>query len=91
MRRYGILLACLISVAGLLSSTASTQTPAAASGSAPVLFEGARLIVGDASAPIENSAFIMQDCRTARSAAWAGKGRSLFRPAQHGWTSPAKR
>jgi len=38
-------------------------------GSGPVWFEGARLIVGDASAPIENSAFIVEgDTFT-----WVGK------------------
>ena len=38
------------------------QPPAAA----PTLFEGARVIVGDGSAPIENSAFLVQDNRISR-------------------------
>ena len=36
---------------------------------APVLFEGARLIVGDGSAPIENSAFVVED----DTFTWVGK------------------
>lgn len=66
MRRHGILLACLISSLAFSSPTSSNQAPIAASGNAPVLFEGARLIVGDASRPIENSAFIVEGGKIGR-------------------------
>ncbi len=66
MRRHGILLACLISAVAFSSPTASSQAPTAASGNAPVLFEGARLIIGDVSAPIENSAFIVEGGKIGR-------------------------
>ena len=58
----------MVVVAGLLligslfgaacSAPATNQAPAATGGT---LFEGARLIVGDGSAPIENAAFIVND------------------------------
>lgn len=46
--------------ASLLALAAWSQAQEA---SAPVLYEGARLIVGDTSPPIENSAFVVQDGR----------------------------
>ncbi len=58
------ILACCLIVASACVLEAAFQT-----GSGPVWFEGARLIVGDASAPIENSAFIVEgDTFT-----WVGK------------------
>jgi len=65
MRRHGILLACLISAAACASQAPSNQAPPA-SGEAAVLFEGARLIVGDSSAPIENAAFLVAGSRIVR-------------------------
>jgi imidazolonepropionase-like amidohydrolase len=54
------LLACVI------SSAACSSTPAAVAPGRAVLFEGARLIIGDASAPIENSAFIVEGNKLGR-------------------------
>jgi imidazolonepropionase-like amidohydrolase len=50
------LLASCIAIAVLGSTAAESQTKA-------VIYEGARLIVGDASAPIENGAFVVRDGR----------------------------
>jgi len=56
--------ACIIVVLVCSMMPASTQRPA---GSANItLFEGARLIVGDGSAPIENSAFLVEGDRLTR-------------------------
>src|SRR6266498_3054171 len=53
----------------LIVACACVVEAAFQNGSGPVWFEGARLIVGDASAPIENSAFIVEgDTFT-----WVGK------------------
>ena len=49
-------------VAAFLASAAAQAPPP----SAPVLYEGARLIAGDGGAPIERSAFLVQDGRFAR-------------------------
>src|SRR3979490_1940446 len=46
-------------VVAACSSPAATQTPAATHGA--TVFEGARLITGDGSAPIEQSAFIIEN------------------------------
>ena len=55
----GLLLIALFSVAAC-----STPVPDQAPGATGVtVFEGARLIVGDGSAPIENAAFIVDDTR----------------------------
>jgi imidazolonepropionase-like amidohydrolase len=62
----GALLACAIGAASCSSSASPNQLPAAAAGNGPVLFEGARLIVGDASTPIENSAFIVEGNKLGR-------------------------
>ena len=48
----------LMLVVGACSSPAATQPPAAAHD--VTVFEGARLITGDGSAPIENSAFLIE-------------------------------
>src|SRR5438477_2482370 len=53
-----ILAACLLLAAGSASPVQS-QTPA----STATLFEGARLITGDGSTPIENSAFVVENNR----------------------------
>ena len=50
MRRYGL----TIITAGFLAGLLAAQAP-----NAVTVFEGARLIVGDGSAPIENSAFVV--------------------------------
>jgi len=47
----------------LLFSCSSGQTPNPATAASAVVFEGARLLVGDESAPIENSAFVMENGR----------------------------
>src|SRR5688572_19808715 len=53
------LLACLL----LMMVTAACSSPAPAPQSNPTLFEGARLIIGDESAPIESSAFLVENNR----------------------------
>ena len=58
----------LVFVAGLLSAgllpIAARSTPVVAQAQAGVtVFEGARLIVGDGTAPIDNAAFIVQGTR----------------------------
>ena len=54
-------------IAGWLLAATVAWTPAAAQAPAPpqpvVLFEGARLITGEGSAPLENSAFVVADGR----------------------------
>jgi len=62
MRLARIVIACLALVAAA-SLPVATQGPGAG---AATLFEGARLIVGDGSAPIENSAFLVQNNAIAR-------------------------
>ncbi len=57
-------LSCWLLFAVLWSSPAATQAPQATKGA--TLFEGARLIVGDESAPIENSAFLVENNRFTR-------------------------
>ena len=53
---------CLLVVACLfLVSACSPQAEGQAQPTGVTVFEGARLITGDGSAPIENSAFLMQD------------------------------
>ena len=53
MRGTGWLVACAL----MLSACANPAAPPPPAASSPVLFEGARLIPGDGSAPIEDSAF----------------------------------
>jgi imidazolonepropionase-like amidohydrolase len=62
MRRVGLLLSFLLLASALLPIRA--QQPASSGGA--VLFEGARLIVGDTSAPVDNSAFIVENGRFGR-------------------------
>jgi len=66
MRRHGILLACLTAAA--CSGPHAADRAGAISQDAPVLFEGARLVIGDASAPIESSAFLVEGGRITRVA-----------------------
>jgi imidazolonepropionase-like amidohydrolase len=54
MRRYGL----TIITAGFLAGLLAAQAP-----NAVTVFEGARLIVGDGSAPMENSAFVVNGTR----------------------------
>jgi len=65
--------ALLLIGAGLLPLAA--QTPGTATG--PLLFEGARLIVGDGRPPVENSAFLVEGSRITQ----VGTRGSLKRPA----------
>ena len=60
-----------------LLALAAVWFPQARAQSGAVLFEGARLIVGDGSAPIENSAFLMENNRFTR----VGKKGSIQAPA----------
>lgn len=70
MRQQIFSLACLIGAAACSSQPASRQTASAPATAAPagatVLFEGARLIVGDTSGPIEDSAFLVEDRKIVR-------------------------
>src|ERR1700675_1059879 len=59
MRQLQLLVCCL--VLGSMASIAVHSQSGTASGT--VLYEGARLIVGDESTPIENGAFIVQNGR----------------------------
>ena len=56
-------------VAGIICSAATVVWLSAQQAAPATLFEGARLIVGDGSAPIENSAFLVQG----NTITWAGK------------------
>jgi imidazolonepropionase-like amidohydrolase len=58
MRRLLVLAMCLL---GGPACSSSTPAPPAESAVSVTVFEGARLIVGDGSDPIERSAFIVQD------------------------------
>ena len=60
MRLSKILLCALLLVAACLSAVGMQQRQATG---AAILFEGARLIMGDGKAPIENSAFIVNNDR----------------------------
>ena len=55
-----ILVCALLAAAGC-GSTTTPATPPAATSSNAVLFEGARLIVGDERPPIENAAFVVEN------------------------------
>jgi imidazolonepropionase-like amidohydrolase len=59
MRWLKIAAGCLV-IGSLASMTASSQTRAPSNA---VVYEGARLIIGDASPPIESGAFVVQDGR----------------------------
>lgn len=54
MKNILVLVACIVSAAFLVQLNAQRGGPTA------IVFEGARLITGDGSAPIENSAFVIQ-------------------------------
>jgi len=62
----GVLLAYLVSAVACSTPTPSIQASTTTSRQAPVLFEGARLIVGDTSSPIETSAFVVEDGKIGR-------------------------
>jgi len=53
----------LLCATGSLLLLTNVQTAEAQTGSVPLLFEGARLIVGDGSAPIEDAAFVVENNR----------------------------
>jgi len=61
---------------------ASQQPPAAAT-----VFEGARLITGDGSAPIEDSAFVLENSRVTQV---GRRGQITFQRVQCVSTSPAR-
>ena len=50
-------------VAGIICSAATVAWLSAQQAAPVTLFEGARLIVGDGSAPIENAAFLVETIR----------------------------
>jgi imidazolonepropionase-like amidohydrolase len=70
MHRQKTDLRCAAAIVGLLLAAACTDTPTvqapAPSASNVTVFEGARVIVGDGSAPIENAIFIVEDGRFRR-------------------------
>jgi imidazolonepropionase-like amidohydrolase len=59
MRRFMLLAVC-IAVGSLASIAVYTQSRGSSS---TVVYEGARLVIGDASAPIESGAFVVQNSR----------------------------
>jgi len=61
MRNSTISIACLFAVVWLAHAGAQQQA-----GSRAILYEGARLIVGDGSAAIENAAFLVENARFTR-------------------------
>ena len=63
MRLVKLTIALLLLVAVCASLAGAPQTR---TGASAVLFEGARLIVGDGKAPIENSAFLVESDKFAR-------------------------
>ena len=64
MRQPKLVIAGYLLVLSACSTPAATQGPATSAG--VTLFEGARLIVGDGKAPIENSAFLVENNRFTR-------------------------
>jgi imidazolonepropionase-like amidohydrolase len=56
----------LIGAAACSSPTPSNQAPTPSTANVPILFEGARLIVGDTSDPIENAAFLVDGGKIVR-------------------------
>ena len=60
---FGLLAPAFIAVAVTLTACSSPPSsnapPTTTPGATPTLFEGARLIIGDATPPIENSAFVV--------------------------------
>src|SRR5215510_6467335 len=67
MSRMTTASSCLIALVCALTVSACSPRPEAQAPSARVtVFEGARLITGEGSAPIENAAFIVDDTRFAR-------------------------
>lgn len=60
--RYGLVLLAVVLLSGLFLVPVGS-TPAPQTAGAVTIFEGARLIVGDGSAPIDNSAFIVNGTR----------------------------
>jgi imidazolonepropionase-like amidohydrolase len=66
MRWKDVVPACLIGAAACSTPGPSNPTSTPASANASALFEGARLIIGDTSGPIENSAFIVEGGRIGR-------------------------
>ena len=59
MRRFGSIGSALLLASGLAASPGAQSRVS----SPPVAFEGARLIIGDGSAPIESGTFVVQDGR----------------------------
>ena len=66
MRPRDLLLTGLAAIVAYASPVPARQAPQLAPDGSPMLFEGARLIVGDASAPVERSAFLVEGGRFSR-------------------------
>ena len=62
MRRSTFFIACVLALVWLTRAGAQQAEPVAGA----TLYEGARLIVGDGSAPIENAAFLVENARFTR-------------------------
>ncbi|MET0215656.1 MAG: hypothetical protein ABW292_21775, partial [Vicinamibacterales bacterium] len=67
MSRMTNVSSCVFTLACALTASACSPRPEAPAPPASVtVFEGARLITGDGSPPIESAAFIVEDTRIAR-------------------------
>jgi hypothetical protein len=84
MLRIRTLWSCLLVVAGLFLTASALQL--AGQSPAAIVFEGARLLTGDGSTPIENSAFIVQNDRFTR----VGRRGEMAVPDPPASTSPAR-
>ncbi len=67
MRARELLLTGLAAIMAYASPVPARQAPTLARDGSPMLFEGARRIVGDGSAPVERSAFLVEGGRLSRS------------------------
>ncbi|MQA30626.1 MAG: hypothetical protein GEU82_12455 [Luteitalea sp.] len=74
MRQLPLFILCTVVTMAACSSPSESRAPEAPN--AVALFEGARLITGDGSAPIDDSAFLMID-RAKLKSGWTGEGRSV--------------
>ena len=76
MRRVTVLASLSLLVTGLLLSAVHSPLGAQRGPGSVTIFEGARLIAGDGAAPIENSAFIVENTQFTR----VGRRRQLQAP-----------
>src|SRR5512145_2516128 len=59
--RFSIVLTGLMALTALVAACGQTETTQAPAGPPTTVFEGARVIVGDGSAPIENAVVVVRD------------------------------